>query len=366
MRRVRVDQWTPDLRRGDAVGDSILRMRDVFRSWGHVSDVYTLTLDESAAGEARAFADWRPGARSDVVILHHAITSPLARALGELRQRRVLIHHNVTPGEYFAPWDPELARICREGREEVAGLREHVDLALGDSEFNRRELEALGYRRTGVLPILLDFDSYTRAAPNPVLRRALDDGMLNLLFVGRVAPNKRHDDLIRVAAYWKRYLGANLRLLLVGSLPRRETGEGRPLPRHYFDALQAFFYEEALTPREVVFLGHVEHDDLLACYRSAHVFLSMSEHEGFGVPLVEAMLLDVPVLAYRSTAVADTLGDAGVLFDEKRYDQVAELAQLLATDRETRAAVLARQRRRLSAFATEAVTQRLRAHLESL
>jgi glycosyltransferase involved in cell wall biosynthesis len=240
-----------------------------------------------------------------------------------------------------------------------------VDLALGDSEFNRGELDALGFRRTGVLPIYLDFRRY-RQPPNPVLLRSLQDGRLNVLFVGRVAPNKRHDDLIRVASYWKRFISPNLRLLLVGKLPRRVTGHGHPLPRHYFDALQAQFYEEGFTPEEVVFTGHLDHDDLLACYRAAHVFLCLSEHEGFGVPLVEAMLMQVPVLARRVTAVGDVLGEAGVQLGGQSIPEIAELAHALATEAGLRSNVLAGQERRIQAFAPAVVEATLRAHLDSL
>jgi glycosyltransferase involved in cell wall biosynthesis len=175
--------------------------------------------------------------------------------------------------------------------------------------------------------------------------------------VGRVSPNKRHEDLIKLASYWKRFIGPDVRLLLVGKLPRR---------RAYFDALQALMYEEGFTPAEVVFTGHVDHDDLLACYSAARVFVSMSEHEGFGVPLIEAMLLDVPVLAYRAAAVPDTLGPAGLQFREKRIPEVAELAHLLASDAHLRGAVLAGQRRRLADFAPAAVEAALKRHLESL
>src|SRR6185503_18888393 len=157
-----------------------------------------------------------------------------------------------------------------------------------------------------------------------------DDGRTNLLFVGRVTPNKRQEDLIRLASYWRRFISPDVRLLLVGKLPRR---------RAYFDALQALMYREGFTPAEVVFSGHVPHDDLLACYRSSRVFVSMSEHEGFGVPLVEAMLLDVPVLAYRTSAVPHTLGEAGVQFTEKRVDEVAEMAHRLVADAALREAV---------------------------
>jgi glycosyltransferase involved in cell wall biosynthesis len=352
---VRIDQWVPALHRGDAIGDSARLMRDAFRSWGHQADVYALELDADLEGDGRRFAEWRAGGPDDVVLLHFALPSPLSPAFREHRGRRVLLHHNITPPGYFLGWDDELARICQVGREELATLAPHADLGLADSEWNRRELEALGVARTGVLPIYLDFARY-REAPNPVLARLLEDGRTNLLFVGRLVPNKRPEDLIRLASLWKRWLSPDVRLLLVGKLPRR---------RPYFDALQAFAYEEGLTPAEVVFTGHVAHDELLACYRAARVFVSMSEHEGFGVPLVESMLMDVPVLAYEAAAVPFTLGGAGVGFSHKRLAEVAETARLLASDEPLRATVLAGQRRRLEAFAPQAVEAALRLYLES-
>ncbi len=361
----RVDQWVPALHAGDAIGDSALRMRDAFRAWGHQADVFALDLDEDVAAEGRPFAEFRAGGPADVVILHFALPSPLSGAFRELSCRRVLLHHNITPPEFYAPYDVEMARICDLGRREIEGLLGHADLALGDSEWNRRELEAMGFERTGVLPIFVDFDRYS-LPPNPVLARTLRDERVNLLFVGRIAPNKRHDDLIRLASYWKRFISPDVRLVLVGKKPRRATGEGLPLRKHYLDALQAFHFEEGLDSSEVVFTGHVPHDDLLACYRTARVFVSMSEHEGFGVPLLEAMLTDVPVLAYRSTAVGDTLGDAGVQVATKDLPQIAELAHALASDAALRGKVLAGQRQRLEHFAPAAVEGALRRHLESL
>ena len=353
---MRIDQWVPALHRGDAIGDSARLMRDAFRRWGHRADVYALDVDEDLRGDARPFAEWSAGGPGDVVILHYAVPSPLTAALGAHRGRRVLLHHNITPPAFFVGYDDEMVHICRVGQEELLGLRSQVDLALADSEFNRAQLEASGFARTGVLPIHLDFDRY-RAPANPVLSRMFDDGLTNLLFVGRVAPNKKQDDLIRLAACWKRALGPDVRLLLVGKRPRR---------RHYFDALQALHYELGLTPWEVVFTGHVDHADLLACYARAHVFVSMSEHEGFGVPLVESMLMRVPVLAFDSTAVPHTLGGAGVLFGEKRLDEVAEMAQRLAAPGPLREAVLAGQDRRLQAFTPAAVEATLRGYLDSL
>ncbi|HXK10726.1 MAG TPA: glycosyltransferase family 4 protein [Vicinamibacteria bacterium] len=363
----RIDQWVPALHRGDAIGDSARLMRDAFRSWGHAADVWAPDVDDDLAGEGRPYAEFAPARASaaDVVILHYALPSRMTDDLRSFPGRRVLLHHNVTPPEFFAAWDPEMERICALGREQIAGLKDHVDLALADSEFSRLELEAVGFERTGVLPIFLDFARY-REAPNPVLLRQLDDERTNLLFVGRLAPNKRQEDLLRLASYWKRFFSPAVRLLVVGRFPRRTTGDGRPLKAHYFDALQAFAYEEGLTPEEVAFIGHADHADLLACYAKADVFVSTSEHEGFGVPLVEAMLMRVPVLARRAAAVPFTLGGGGVTFDGDDLAAVAEMARLLAAPGELRAGVLAAQERRLAAFAPAAVEAELRRFVDSL
>jgi glycosyltransferase involved in cell wall biosynthesis len=353
---MRIDQWVPALHRGDAIGDSARLMRDAYRRWGYAADLYALELDADLEADGRRFEDFRSGDPQDVVILHYAIPSPLTQALIGHRGRRVLLHHNITPPEFFLGYDDEMVRICELGQRELASLKGQVDLGLADSEFNRRELEQAGFERTGVLPIFLDFARY-RERSNPVLARMFGDGLTNVLFVGRIAPNKRQDDLVRVAAYWKRFIGPDVRFILVGKLPRR---------RGYLDALVRLARVNALTPWDVIFAGHVTHDELLACYRSAHVFLSMSAHEGFGVPLVESMLLDVPVLARRCTAVGDTLGGAGVQFEERHIDEIAEMGRLLATDAQLRAAVLAGQRRRLEAFEPATVEARLKGWIESL
>ena len=328
-------------------------MRDAFRRWGHEADVRALDLDADLEGDGVRWPGAAAAAATDTVILHYALPSPLTAALAAHPGRRLLVHHNITPPEFFRAWDPEMARICEIGRRELPSLKDVVHLGLGDSEYNRQELEAAGFAPTAVLPIYLDFDRYREPA-DPVLARILADGRTNILFVGRIAPNKRHDQLLRLAACWKRYISPDLRLVLVGKGPRT---------RGYADALQSLMYELGFTAAEVLFTGHVSHRELLACYEAAHVFVSMSEHEGFGVPLVEAMLMGVPILARRCAAVPHTLGAAGVQFDDEPLDELAELAYRLATDRVLREGVIAGQRRRLAAFVPAAVEDALRRYV---
>ena len=167
----------------------------------------------------------------------------------------------------------------------------------------------MGFRRTGVLPILLDFDHYLTGESNEVIREMLDDDRMNFLFVGRIVPNKKFEDLLRFAFFFKKYISENFRMILVGKAGRLEA---------YQQVLQALADRWGLRPQELMFTGHIGWDELLAIYESTDVFVSMSEHEGFAVPLVECMLKRVPIMAYAAGAVPDTLGGSGVLFHEKK------------------------------------------------
>jgi glycosyltransferase involved in cell wall biosynthesis len=286
-------------------------------------------------------------------------------AFAKLGSQRVLQYHNITPPGFFLPWDSEIHKILSQGLQGLAPLSAATTLALGDSEFNRAELLRQGFARTGVLPIAIDFDRYFEPA-NPVLRKRLADSRINILFVGRIAPNKRHDNLLRVLAYYKKNISTGVRLLAVGKHPRRETGVGVPIEAHYLDALIRLYSELGVEPADVLFTDGVSHDELLGYYESAHVFISMSEHEGFGVPLVEAMLKRVPIVALAGTAVTETLGGAGMLFDHADIAGFAEAAALLAKPGPEREAVLRGQNKRVPDFAMKITLGRLREIVEGL
>lgn len=334
----RVDQWLPAAHRGDAIGDEALRVRDVLRASGLRSDIYALAVDEDAATDVYPFSERQA---ADVTVLHFALPSPLSTALAEAPGKKVLIYHNITPAKFFVGYDDELVRIADAGQRELAALAGTVDLALGDSEFNRQELESLGFTRTGVLPILMDFEDFAEHPSGRVMESFLSDGRPNFLFVGRIYPNKRFEDLARLAFFYKKYVSEDFRFVLVGKAGRMER---------YQQKVQALADRWGLRSSEFLFVGHVTFEDLLACYRCSDVFISMSEHEGFGVPLVESMLSDLPVLAYANAAVPDTLGDAGILFHKKRYEELAEMAHLLTHDFELRESVIQGQKARVARF----------------
>ena len=353
---MRVDQWLPTGHYGDAIGDEALRIRAALRAAGLTSDLFALEVDDEVRGDFLPFEERPRPERGDVAILHFALPSPLTAALQDFPEKKVVIYHNITPAAYFMGLDDELVRIAIMGREELRSLADSTDLALGDSEYNRRELEEVGFRRTGVLPILLDFDRYAEP-PNQVLMELFSRRRANFLFVGRVFPNKRFEDLVRMAFFYKKYVSEDFRFVVVGRAGRM-TG--------YQRSVEALAHQWGLRPSEFTFTGHLAWDDLLACYRMADVFVSMSEHEGFGVPLVESMLLDVPIMAFQAAAVPDTLGDSGVQFTEKNYEDLVEMGYLLATDERLREGVLKGQRQRLERFRPEQVASELLAHVREV
>jgi L-malate glycosyltransferase len=349
-----INQWVPAAHQGDAIGDSARKVRDLMRAAGHEADLFALTIDEDLRGDVRRFDD--PAARGgDVTIFHFALPSPMTEAFAGLRGRRVLQYHNITPAAFFAAYDPGLFRLAALGRAELRTLVGRVDLALGDSEFNRQELEELGFAPTGVLPIAVNTARITGAPRRPALERILSDGLINILFVGRIVPNKKIEDHIRLGEIYKRYTDNYYRFIFVG----RYDG----VPRYYAQ-VRALVSELQMLPDRVWFTGPVADADLAAFYRWADVYVSLSEHEGFCVPLVEAMAADVPVLAYAAGAVPETLGGAGVLFSPKDLELAAEAMAMLVYDRRFRDTVIAGQRQRLEDFSPARFEVRLN-HLVS-
>jgi glycosyltransferase involved in cell wall biosynthesis len=349
-----INQWVPAAHRGDAIGDSARRVRDILRAAGHQSDLFALTMDEELRGDVRLMSDW-DSRLGDVTIFHFALPSPMTEAFAGVRGVRILQYHNITPAHFFAPYDPGLFRLAALGRQELATLVGRVDLALGDSEFNRRELEDLGFRPTGVMPIAVNTERLTRAPRRPALETVLADGLINFLFVGRIVPNKRIEDHIRLAEVYKRNVDSYYRFIFVG----RYDG----LPRYYAQ-IRALVDRYQMLPERFWFTGPVPDEDLATFYRWADVYISLSEHEGFCVPLVEAMAADVPVLAYAAGAVPETLGGAGILFTPKDLELAAEALGMLVYDRPFRESILEGQRERLHAFSRESVEQRLHALID--
>ena len=273
-----INQWVPAAHRGDAIGDSARRVRDMLRAAGHQSDIFALTIDDDLRDESGRSRS-RRRARAHITIFHFALPSPMTEAFASLHGRRVLQYHNITPASFFAPYD---AAAVQAGRARTAG----APVAGRPRRSGARRLRvqpsgarALGFTPTGVMPIAVNTERITNAPRRPALEKILGDGLINILFVGRIVPNKRIEDHIRLAEIYKRYIDSYYRFIFVG----RYDG----LPR-YHAMVRALIVQYQMLPERFVFTGGVPDDDLAAYYRWADAYVSLSEHEGFCVPLVEA------------------------------------------------------------------------------
>jgi len=268
-----------------------------------------------------------------VCLFHFSIGSAAGPLIYHRPDRLVTIYHNITPPEWFLGFRPHLVGLTYHGRRQLGELVPRTSLALGVSDYNRRELEAVGFQPTGVLPIVPDFRLYE--SPGSRLTRALyTDDRTNIVFVGRISPNKKIEDLLRAFACFQRYVRPHSRLFLVGDHRGYEK---------YYDRLLEMV--RALRLEEVVFTGHVDEDDLISYYRLGHLFLCLSEHEGFCVPVIEAMALGLPVVAFDAGAVAETLRGAGVLLKDKSPELVAELMGEILANAAVRARLVEGQER---------------------
>jgi len=320
-RRPAVHQVLATLGYGDAIGHEVLGIQQALRLAGYNSEIFVETADRRLEPLTRDYRELVDASHPDNLLLHHfSIGSKASRTAYALPDRMALIYHNITPPEYFVGVHRTLARQCFRGRRELQAYVNRCDLALGDSEFNRQDLEALGFPRTAVLPVVPDFAHLDRV-PNRFVADQFDDDWTNILFVGRVIANKKIEDLIRMFHAYHMNFNPRSRLLIVGVFSLFER---------YLASLNELAAELNLS--NVHFTGHVSDEELVAFYEIADLFLCASEHEGFCVPLVEAFHKQVPVLAYAATAVPHTMDGAGVLFDDKDPHHVAALMDAILSD----------------------------------
>jgi glycosyltransferase involved in cell wall biosynthesis len=316
-----VHQVLATLGYGDAIGHEVLGIQRVLRAAGFASDIFVETADPRLEDFTRDYWELAELLRPQDVLIHHfSIGSRASRLAYALPGKMVLIYHNITPPEFFIDVHPLLVQQCFLGRRELTAYRERCALALGDSEFNRQELQATGFPRTAVLPVVPSF-AHLDVPPNGLVASAFDDEWTNIVFVGRIIPNKGIGDLVRFFHAYKTRYNPRSRLIIVGS----QGGFER-----YFAMVQDLIAR--LGTPDIYFTGQVSNEELTALYDIADLFLGASEHEGFCVPLIEAFYKRVPVLAYAATAVPGTMDGAGVLYDEKNPARVAALMDAILSD----------------------------------
>lgn len=347
-----IHQFVAGFGRGDAVSHEALVFRRILRSWGCDSDIFSeqKRILPELRGDVRDIKTFKTET-GGTVILHLSTGSVVNDLFAAHPGRKIVRYHNITPPEYFRGIAEQTAHVCARGLDQVKRLADKAELALAVSAFNAADLTAQGYRNVHTLPLLLDLPEL-RGKPSRLVTKDLEDGLTNILFVGRCVPNKRIEDGLAAFYYFQKYVEPNSRFIHIGSFAGMEA---------YHAMLLTMTREMDIVGVEMP--GAVSQSELNAYYRSSHVFLCMSEHEGFCIPLIESMAHGLPILAYDAAAVPETLDGAGVLFREKQLDLVAEMMGRLAKDQPFRNAVIQGQRERLARYEKRDLAAELRRHL---
>lgn len=353
---MRIVQILPVLAFGDAVGNDTRALKDALLEAGYDTDIYADIIDQRLpAGTAQPYDMLEKLEEDDIVIYHLSTGHKLNYEIEKLGGKKVILYHNITPEQYFKKYNKEACAGCRQGIKAAKHLAKVADYAIADSAYNKQDLLEYGFQCSiDVLPILIPFEDYAKKPSEKILKK-YDDDYVNILFTGRVVPNKKQEDVIEAFYYYKRYINPKSRLILVGSFAGIDK---------YHKQLEAYVSELGLE--DVIFTGQIKFDEILAYYHLADLFLCMSEHEGFCVPIVEAMYFDVPVIARDTSAIAWTLGGSGMLLSDNDPVVAAEMMNRVLTDEPLKEKILKNQRIRLADFDNKKVKKQFLEIIEKI
>lgn len=352
---MKIYQIVGTLNFGDAIGNDVVAKKHVIEDMGIETAIYASSIAEKVKEPGAYTLDKMPKLdEDDIIIYHMGSGSPVNELVVGLNCRKIMVYHNITPYEFFNIDNPTASEDCRRGLEQMRTLMKGKFTSyIADSEFNKSNMIDMGYKASEieVIPVIVPFDDY-RQTPDQTMVQKMSDGCTNILFVGRIAPNKKQEHIIRAFAYYKEHVDHRARLILVGSSNQNGC--------YYPDLIS---YIEKLGVKDVVFPGHISFAEILAIYSTAHVFLCMSEHEGFCVPLLEAMTFDVPVIAYDACAVPETMGGSGIVVDDKDPVFLSKVIKEAVTNEKLRADIIAAQRKRLEDFRYEKIKAQMQDYI---
>lgn len=344
---MKILQIVPALAYGDAISDDIISLSKMLISHGFANKIYAEKIfspyDEKIASNINEMPSL---SKQDIAIYHLCTAFDYVYEYACLPCKKIIVYHNMTPQLFFSEYNSELYYIQKRVHEQAVFLADKVDFCLADSEFNKRDLINMGYKcPINVLPILIKKSDYLQEPDADVMKK-YDDGFANIIFTGRVVPNKKQEDVIAAFGWYKKHINEKSRLFIVG----KHDGEGDL----YYRRLCRFVMENEI--KDVIFTGHVKFSELLAYYRCADLFLCMSEHEWVCVPIVEAMIFDLPIVAYDASAVGETLGGGGLLIKDKDPVFVAKCMERFLSDKQLQAHLRKAQQKKLDDFSYEKVS----------
>lgn len=341
-----VYQVVPVFKSGDAIGNFALFIKRILDGYGISSEIYCYE-NLSDLNEIHDMKDFPATCSKDVILLHMAAENEFVEIMEAYSAQKGLFYHNITPSHFFHEFDEFAERSTEKGRVQVELLKSKVDFCITVSEYNKFELQNMGYEvPVHVVPIPFEKKDYDNIESEHV-KEKLIDGKKNILFVGRIAPNKKIEDLIEAYQVYYDNYDEDVRLILLGNYNNNDK---------YYNYLK----EKVRSQDYIVFTGHINTEEWITYYKYADVFLCLSEHEGFCVPLVEAMAYQIPIIAYDSSAVGETLGDAGILLRDKKADVVARAIDELFKSDELANAIRKKQRQRMKKFDSKIIAENIK------
>ena len=352
---MKIINMLPILSFGDAVGNDALALHHSLQKAGYACELRAAYIAPKIAQTetVRTTDDLSDIKPDDIVIYHLSTGHELNLLFAKLNCKKIIRYHNITPPHFFCGYHPILLENCLDAYNQTRMMAKCADFCLADSAYNREELIRMGYRcNIEVMPILIPFSDYEQEPDAQVIEQ-MHDGMTNILFTGRISPNKRQEDVIAAFSVYQKQYNPNSRLILVGNYDGMEN---------YYERLQAYVKETGA--KNVLFPGHISFPAILAYYHSADLFLCMSDHEGFCVPLVESMFFDIPIVAKNTTAIPYTLGGSGFLLEDENPVIAAALMNRILTDEDLKNKIIVGQRERLHDFAHEKIEKQLLSLIE--
>jgi glycosyltransferase involved in cell wall biosynthesis len=352
---MKIHQFLTSYSYGDAIGNEALEIRNYLREQGHESEIFALFYHPKYSDQIINYLEYdKYSDKDNIIIFHFSIGSPVTKKFLRSPDKKVIIYHNITPHHFFLDYHRILAKDCYKGRVELKKLVDQVDLALGDSEYNEQELIDLNFPKTGVLPLVMNFNKFDLDIV-PVLDELFNDSKSNILYVGRIIPNKKIEDIIKSFHLYKKFFNPNSRLFIVG--------EYRGFER-YLSALHGLVSK--LETKDILFTGHIPDEELISYFKLAHLYIHMSEHEGFCAPIPESYYLNIPVIAFNAGAVKETMNNGGILVNDKDYIQIASLMDKILKDSDFKKKILVSQQKSLQKYYKNKTGQILLNYLKNM
>lgn len=321
---MRVDQVIPSLASRDAIGVHTLAVSEALRDAGIESQIYYGNATPDVAQLGRPVTELGRSIKDRWLLYQSSIGSTVFDILFARSEPKLVNYHNITPVRFIEPWEPDVGYEVSLGRSQLARLAQGCALAIADSSYNEGELREAGYRTTAVVPLLIEMVGHVEEDKKVSEELAADKtgGGVDMLFVGKVSPHKAPHDLVKMLSIYHKLYDPRARLHLVGS----------PLGDRYIKALESYISDLGLDTA-VSITGSLTPAELEAYYNSADVFVCASNHEGFCVPIVEAMGHGVPVVAFATAAIPETVGGAGLVLPDKSPLKFAAAVNRVLTDK---------------------------------